>query len=118
MGFLERLQQIERNQALKDGVEVEYLQKYKFPPLPTKTKGFPAKAMTAEKQTDRNAKGQTVNLMNLASVPLDFEPLVGDEIKVYGDKWTVASFCGHNPYDFVLEAQRIPTGERRFGFAG
>ena len=76
---------------------------------------FPVTIST--QQTDRIAKGQTVNLMNLAAVPLDFKPLVGDAIKVDGVEWKISSFSGSNPYDFVLESNRMPTGERRHGFA-
>ena len=55
--------------------------------------------------------------MNLAVVPLDFKPLVGDAIKVDVVEWKISSFSGSNPYDFVLESNRMPTGERRHGFA-
>ena len=55
--------------------------------------------------------------MNLAAVPLDFKPLVGDAIKVDGVEWKISSFSSSNPYDFVLESNRMPTGERRHGFA-
>ena len=117
MSFLGAMGQIEANWSKARGVEVEYIPALKFNPKTTKTKGFPAKQMLAEKQTDRVAKGQTVDMMNLASVSLDFKPLKGDTIRVYGEDWTIVSFSGTNPYDFVLEKSRLPTGERRHGFA-
>ena len=117
MGFLSQIKNISMKWSKSQGVEVEYIPKGR-PNLQTiKTTGFPAAAITAEQQTDRIAKGQTVNLMNLAAVPLDFKPLVGDAIKVDGVEWKISSFSGSNPYDFVLESNRMPTGERRHGFA-
>ena len=98
MGFLSQIKNISTRWSKSQGVEVEYIPKGRPNPQTIKTTGFPAAAITADQQTDRIAKGQTVNLMNLAVVPLDLPLMAGR-----GDISSVIVFAAeHNSLSNII----------------